>query len=694
MKKVFLIVGLLSFASNFSVAQNYILNPDLETGSIPTLEGQLNYATGWTKKSAACGFSDSPDLFDIRSTNCRVDIPANKWAYNTTVRASGNRYVGFSGSEDIWGSINSLSSSCPTYVLQFYVHTIDNYASLSIPCAPVNAAPYLNSKVEVRLVNSATCASTLVYSSPTINPSASWQFLTTNFTLTAAQLAAGYNKVEFKIVAPTGYATGQILFMDDFSLTTQPLTPYLSGPAGTICQGDPLTFYGFATSGTPLNHFWEIASCDAQGNYTGQVWNSWFAGTPGSITFGHFIGFIPVCGNYYRIKLALNNGCVDWVETTTIIFIECPPKVITETPEPVCEGTSVTLSVSGDADDYEWLPGNIHNTSIVVTPSATTTYTVIGTGANGCSISVPITVTVYPANIDIDLSTGLDNTGTLILPGNDDDTWKVRGVPGTIYTSAFSALTPTKVVSPLAGVWVSSPNENWITVPTAIADDGTPIEVYGMDSDNTPEHDNYHWFETEFTLPSNLYSNLRIEGNESAVDNQLYLYLNSQALTGTSNNGIYALPTWGPSNFNTLHYPGTFATYQPLYQSGTNTILAKVPSNGISYLGLLLNIHVIGECVRGRSMIISDDEFKNERIAATTYLYPNPSAGNFTISCDNEIISSVIVKDALGRIVKDVQNVISKSVNISLENENKGFYFVEIIFVGQSKPVYKKMILE
>ncbi len=475
-------------------------------------------------------------------------------------------------------------------------------------------------------------------------------------------------------------------------------TPVITS-ASSFCQGDALTFDGSSSSGLIQNHFWEIASCDAQGNYTGQVWNSWFAGTPGSITFGHFIGFIPVCGKYYRIKLAVSNNCIDWVETTTIIFIECPPKVITETPEPVCEGTSVTLSVSGDADDYEWLPDNIHNTSIVVTPSTTTTYTVIGTGANGCTAAVPVTITVLPLNLDIDLSTGLDNTGTLILPGNDDDTWKVRGIPGTIYTSSHAALANAKVVSPLTSTWVSSSNENWITVPAAAASNGNPQEVPETHTDYSPYEDNFYWFESEFTLPSNSYTNLRIEASESAVDNGIVLFLNSQILTGNSNNSIYSLSTSNPANFNTLHYPGTIAINQSLYQTGQNTLLAMLLNNGgsdgISYLGLLLNAHVMGECVSdGKKVIIPEDVLQNERIDATTYLYPNPSAGNFTISCEGEIISSIIVKNAIGKIVKTLKNVNTSNVNILLENENKGFYFVEIIFVGQSKPVYKKMILE
>lgn len=75
-------------------------------------------------------------------------------------------------------------------------------------------------------------------------------------------------------------------------------------------------------------------------------------------------------------------------------------------------------------------------------------------------------------------------------------------------------------------------------------------------------------------------------------------------------------------------------------------------------------------------------------------IYPNPSTGSFTISSETQNIQRVIVNDALGRIVKEIKNISANKTEISLENENKGFYFVEIIYEGQAKPVYKKIILD
>jgi gliding motility-associated-like protein len=56
----------------------------------------------------------------------------------------------------------------------------------------------------------------------------------------------------------------------------------------------------------------------------------------------------------------------------------------------VCAGSSSTLAASG-VSSYTWNTGS-NNTSIVITPSITTTYSVNGTDLNGCAASNSITI--------------------------------------------------------------------------------------------------------------------------------------------------------------------------------------------------------------------------------------------------------------------------------------------------------------
>src|SRR6185503_17801605 len=76
------------------------------------------------------------------------------------------------------------------------------------------------------------------------------------------------------------------------------------------------------------------------------------------------------------------------------VFCQTPTISIVSSNSAICSGQSTTLTASG-ATTYTWNPGNISGNPIVVTPTATTIYTVTGTtGTN--SAMAQITVTVKP----------------------------------------------------------------------------------------------------------------------------------------------------------------------------------------------------------------------------------------------------------------------------------------------------------
>jgi len=85
------------------------------------------------------------------------------------------------------------------------------------------------------------------------------------------------------------------------------------------------------------------------------------------------------------------NGCTNTAQTT--VTVNALPSVTATANQAVCAGTSVTISGSG-ALSYSWNNG-VQN-SAAFTPNATTTYTVTGTDANGCSNTAQTTVTVNP----------------------------------------------------------------------------------------------------------------------------------------------------------------------------------------------------------------------------------------------------------------------------------------------------------
>jgi hypothetical protein len=89
-------------------------------------------------------------------------------------------------------------------------------------------------------------------------------------------------------------------------------------------------------------------------------------------------------------------------QATLNITVNPLPVVTVADPMPICTGESVVLTASG-ADTYVWSPatGLSSTTGNVVTasPLSSTTYTVKGTAANGCSGTDDVTVVVNPTPI-------------------------------------------------------------------------------------------------------------------------------------------------------------------------------------------------------------------------------------------------------------------------------------------------------
>lgn len=105
-------------------------------------------------------------------------------------------------------------------------------------------------------------------------------------------------------------------------------------------------------------------------------------------------------GNYTIIISSLqnSNGCIRTTGFTPVtIEVTATPVVTAPAVSPICEGASATLTASGAAN-FDWTaPGyTATGSSISVSPTITTTYTVVGK-TNGCNSSpVDVTVTVNP----------------------------------------------------------------------------------------------------------------------------------------------------------------------------------------------------------------------------------------------------------------------------------------------------------
>jgi hypothetical protein len=106
---------------------------------------------------------------------------------------------------------------------------------------------------------------------------------------------------------------------------------------------------------------------------------------------------MPITDATYTVTGTDANGCENTTVSTVSVNV-LPTLVATTNNTLLCAGETATLSVTG-ADTYTWSTSE-NTADIAVNPVSTTTYTVEGTDANGCSNTTNITQ-------DVSLCTGI-----------------------------------------------------------------------------------------------------------------------------------------------------------------------------------------------------------------------------------------------------------------------------------------------
>lgn len=158
---------------------------------------------------------------------------------------------------------------------------------------------------------------------------------------------------------------GGCLDTASFPVTVNPLpTPTITGGT-SVCANDSITL----TAG-------------GGGTYT---WNT--GSTNSAITVS------PITNpTNYTVIVTDANGCVDSTSTAINLLTTPTIQINGGNPVSVCNGSSVTLTATGGSS-YVWNT-SATTSSISVNPTSPTTYSVIGTGANGCIDSANVTVQV------------------------------------------------------------------------------------------------------------------------------------------------------------------------------------------------------------------------------------------------------------------------------------------------------------
>ena len=145
---------------------------------------------------------------------------------------------------------------------------------------------------------------------------------------------------------------------------------------------------------------------------------------------------ILVAGIYTVMVINNSNLCVT-SQTVQVTILPAPNISIAVSNSLVCSGHITTLTASG-ANSYTWNT-NVTTASLSVVPTTTTTYSVIGTGINGCANTAAFVLNVNPSpNVTVIASQNtvcVNEQVTLTANGANTYSWSTSQTEASIIVS-------------------------------------------------------------------------------------------------------------------------------------------------------------------------------------------------------------------------------------------------------------------
>lgn len=249
---------------------------------------------------------------------------------------------------------------------------------------------------------------------------------TPNSTVTYTINGGSNQTITLDALGVATFATGNLSITTTYSLVNVSLpgcNQNISGTAVVTVAPAPVATFTYPTpicknNPNPLPTF--------IGGGTAGVFTSSPAGLNFVNTSTGEINFATTTAGTYTITntIAAAGGCPQVTATFVIVINTAPALTIAATPvsSTTCTGVSmVTLTVSPNnlANGYAWSPASglsgVIGFSVVANPLTATTYTVVGTAANGCTSSASILVNVStPSNAGTNGNISLCSNGTAV----------------------------------------------------------------------------------------------------------------------------------------------------------------------------------------------------------------------------------------------------------------------------------------
>ncbi len=499
----------------------------------------------------------------------------------------------------------------------------------------------------------------------------------------------GTGNFTIPITTPTAIPAGVYWIMADYvNGTGTNHVNYTSSTSKTVC------YISYSPISIPPN-------TAAWTTYTGQDFDYWGVIAGAAAPTLSITGNINICNGQNAILTASGANTYTWstsAQTTTIsitptvttnytvvgtstagcmgssiatIVVNATPTISVNSGT-ICAGSSFTMVPNG-ASSYTFQGGGA-----VKNPTATTSYTVVGTNTTGCISNIATSNVTVNATPTISVNSGAICAGssfTMVPSGASSYTFSSGSAVTTPSINSSYTVTGTSTVGCVSNAVVSNVTVN--AVPTISVNSGAICAG------------------SSFTMLPSGASSYTFQGG-SAVKNPTAT--TSYTVVGTNTAGcisniatanvtVNALPTITASSSNSgsvcagqsvsLTASGA-ATYS--WNTGaTTTVIAVSPSvttnytvNGVGTNGCT-NIATITQLVNSCVGIQTNN---NQHLAIS--IYPNPSNGEFTLELANGLSKVINVTDIIGRVVLTTTSVLD-NVNINISTLVNGIYFIKVI---------------
>jgi hypothetical protein len=379
--------GLVASASQTSICAGGSVTLSVSSGN---LNGANNYY--WYAGSCASTVIDSGASITVSPTvtttyyvnkrtwwstpsycsNFACGTPVTITVNSVTVNASASSATICSGS-----STTLTASGASTY----------SWMPGSLNGSSVSVSPGANTTYTVTGTGANGCTSTstvsvTVNNSPTVTATSSTVTVCSGSSVTLnGSGASTYNW-------QPGNIAGSSVTVNPASNTTYTVT----GTAVNGCTGTATRSITVLTTPTVTANA-SSAICSGNSTTLSASGASTYLWLPGSLS-GSSVTVSPSNTTTYSVTGTAANGCTAQA-TTTITVNQLPTVTAATSATQICDGSSVVLTAGG-ATNYSWQPGSLSGSPLTIVPAASTTYTVTGTDANGCSNTATTAVTVYP----------------------------------------------------------------------------------------------------------------------------------------------------------------------------------------------------------------------------------------------------------------------------------------------------------